>query len=105
MSEITETCPHCYGTGWWGDNGKNVCPHCDGEGEVSANPPTCKSCGKTLHGHIGHEGLCRQLELAKEHLENLALCGYEDFGVSWVNLQADKEDVLKARAFLKELES
>ena len=39
-----------------------------------------------------------------EALENLALCGYEDWGGKWVNLQVSESEVLDARALLARYE-
>lgn len=39
-----------------------------------------------------------------EALSNLALSGIDDFGGSYVNLQADKDDIAKARAIIKKYE-
>lgn len=43
-----------------------------------------------------------KLAKALELLEDLALCGYDDWGGSWVNLQVDKATIEEARQFLKD---
>lgn len=101
MSEITERCHACMGSGVVLVGNRSplthiTCPVCKGSGEIDPDPPACASCGKALKNHIGHEGLCRQLEEAKRLLME-ANEHLRAHGCSEMPKKIDK--------FLKELES
>jgi len=90
---VTTSCPNCKSEQRGEYNLGNI-QSALRSGEIDPNPPTCKSCGKSLSEHTA-EGLCGKLEEAKRILAKAGL-------VLDMNGHSAMAGIISA--FLKELE-